>query len=394
MLPFLWDAGACSHRPWGIVEPNVAAAYRGYDFFRPMPKQIIPKTKVHDAILDGHFTIWGSGYQVLLTEDQFIKYDYPAKGCSPIHMIWTDSPCLMTCWNDSNSIARAYQHPSIEFIVAQHPWLENDVRFADIILPINTKFEENDIGENSNGDAYDSIFLEEKCIEPLGESKSDYEAVCAVAEKLGMLEEYTEGKSIEEWIKTGFDKSGVPEAGLCTWEQLKEKKYYVIPTDPNWETTPAGLYEFYKDPEKHPLRTPSGKLEIYSQRLAENFPDDDERPPIPKWIEKSESHDERISSERAKKYPLLCQCNHPRWRVHAQLDDVNWFHEIVTCKVRGPGRLPLRACLDSPDGSRQERHQRRRRGQGIQRKGHCPLWRTRLGENHARCGLCRPWRQV
>jgi trimethylamine-N-oxide reductase (cytochrome c) len=27
---------------------------------------------------------------------------------------------------------------------------------------------------------------------------------------------------------------------------------------------------------------------------------------------------------------------HGRWRVHAQLDDVAWFHEIPTCKIRGP----------------------------------------------------------
>jgi len=33
---------------------------------------------------------------------------------------------------------------------------------------------------------------------------------------------------------------------------------------------------------------------------------------------------------------LLCQSNHGRWRVHAQLDDNTWFHEIVTGKVRGP----------------------------------------------------------
>ena len=27
--------------------------------------------------------------------------------------------------------------------------------------------------------------------------------------------------------------------------------------------------------------------------------------------------------------------NHPRWRVHAQLDDVTWLREIETCKIRG-----------------------------------------------------------
>ncbi len=57
---------------------------------------------------------------------------------------------------------------------------------------------------------------------------------------------------------------------------------------------PAGMFEFYKDPEKHPLMTPTGKLEIYSQKLANAFPDDDERPPDPQWVEKSDFHDERI----------------------------------------------------------------------------------------------------
>ncbi len=70
--------------------------------------------------------------------------------------------------------------------------------------------------------------------------------------------------------------------------------------------------------------------------MAKAFPDDKERPPVPHWIEKSDFHDERLSSERAKEYPLLVCSNHPRWRVHAQLDDVNWFHEIPTGKVRGP----------------------------------------------------------
>src|ERR1035437_7540106 len=117
---------------------------------------------------------------------------------------------------------------------------------------------------------------------------------------------------------------------------MKKNKYYVVPTDPNWEKIPAGMIEFHDDPKKWPMSTPSGKLEFYSERLAKNFPDDKERPPVPHWVEKSDFHDERISSERMKNYSLLVISNHPRWRVHAQLDDNNWFHEIVTGKVKGP----------------------------------------------------------
>jgi anaerobic selenocysteine-containing dehydrogenase len=317
---------------------NIRAAYRGYSPFPfvELPKQFIPKTLVHDAILNGEFTIRGSSLQSTPAAEQFIEYKYPAEGCSPIHMIWTDTPCLMTCWNDSNSIAAAFQHPSIEFFVAQHPWLENDCLFADLILPVNTKFEEEDIGDDTESVTFEMVFLEHKCIEPLGESKSDYEIVCMVAERLGLLKEYTEGKSVQDWIKHGFDQSGIPGKGLLDWETFKEKQYYVVPSDPDWESHPAGMYEFYKDPEANPLSTPSGKLEFESLDLKKHFPRDAERPPVPHWVERSELHDERISGERAKEYPLLCMSNHPRHRVHAQLDDLSWNREIPTCKVKGP----------------------------------------------------------
>jgi anaerobic selenocysteine-containing dehydrogenase len=95
------------------------------------------------------------------------------------------------------------------------------------------------------------------------------------------------------------------------------------------------MIKFYEDPIANPLETPSGKLEFYSERLASHFPDDNERPPIPKWIEKGVSHDERLSSDRARKYPLLQMSNHGRWRVHAQCDDITWTRETPTCKVKG-----------------------------------------------------------
>jgi anaerobic selenocysteine-containing dehydrogenase len=178
------------------------------------------------------------------------------------------------------------------------------------------------------------IYHEGKCIEPVGESKSDYEIGCMVAERLGLLDKYTGGKSVDEWIKLNFDNSGVKD--LISYEDFLKKGYYVVPTDPDWKKQPAGLKEFYDDPDSHPLKTPSGKIEFTSQNLARYFPDDEERPPVPHWIEKGESHDERISSERAKKYPLLVMSNHGRWRVHAQCDDISWTREAPTCKVTGP----------------------------------------------------------
>ncbi|GAH90102.1 unnamed protein product, partial [marine sediment metagenome] len=233
-----------------------------------------------------------------------------------------------------NAYIRALRSEKIEFFMVQHPWLENDCLFADLVLPVNTKFEEADIGADVFSGQFNVVAYERKCIEPLGESRSDYEIVCMIAEKLGLLKEYTEGKSIEEWIKTGFDVSGI--RNMISYEELKEKGYFVIPTDPEWKKYSPGLYDFYKDPEKNPLKTPSGKIEFYSQNLAKYFPDDNERPVVPRWIPYGESHQESLLHPKARKYPLLIVSNHPRWRVHSQHDDMTWLREIPTCKVKGP----------------------------------------------------------
>jgi trimethylamine-N-oxide reductase (cytochrome c) len=206
--------------------------------------------------------------------------------------------------------------------------------FADIILPINTKFEEEDINVDNGNGQFVVLLHEKKCIEPVGESKSDYEAVCAIAGKLGLLEEFTKGESQAEMIRRGFEISGVRD--MITYEEFEDKGYFVIPTNPDWDERPSGMINFYKDPENNPLKTPSGKIEFYSQNLAKYFPEDKERPPVPHWVEKSESHDEALSSERAQKYPLLMCSNHPRWRVHAQCDDISWTREALTGKVTGP----------------------------------------------------------
>jgi molybdopterin guanine dinucleotide-containing S/N-oxide reductase-like protein len=313
--------------------PLMMAANRGW-LYTDTPPQFIPKDMIHDAILKPPISWYGTTLSRDSVDQQFIKYTYPREGGTDVHMIWTDSPSWMTCWNDTNSFARALQSPQIEFVLAQHPWMENDCQLADLVLPSNTMLEVDDVGCESQTAAFSCIFHEPRAVEARGESKSDYEIVCAIAERIGVLEEYTLGKSVDDWIKTGWEFSGA--AGEISFEDFKEKGYYVVPQDTNWKGSKAGMLGFYEDPENNPLSTPSGKIEFYSERLAQKFPDDKERPPVPKWIGNGESHQECLGGERAKLYPLLVISNHPRWRVHSQHDDMTWLREIRTCKVQGP----------------------------------------------------------
>ncbi|MBP1707252.1 MAG: molybdopterin oxidoreductase, partial [Chloroflexi bacterium] len=286
-------------------------------------KQHIPKTLIHKAIPNPPVSYWGTGAIQTTVDNQFKKYTYPIpqeEGGGEVHMIWTDSPCRTTCWNGGNETIEAFRNPKIECVVAQHPWLENDCLLADIILPSNTTLEVEDIVGNTRwGVQYPTFAIQRPAIDPIGESKSDREVVIEIAKKLGQDAEITHGQSTADLIKVVYDGMGLQN--FISWEEFCEKDYYVYSCAPDWEKDPPGFRKFYEDPEKNPLPTPTGKLEFYSAALAQHFPTDEERPPIPKWIEKSETHDERRGGPRSEKFPLLVMSNHGRWRVHAQCDD-------------------------------------------------------------------------
>jgi len=315
----------------------------------PAPKQFIPRTLIHKAILEGHAEWRGlqcfsssqqpdaNNYRKPTQQYQFEPMQYPRPGLSQVHMIWTDAPCQVTCWNNGNLTAKAMQHESIETIVAQHPWLENDCYFADIIFPVVTKHEMNDLGNDMSSGNFVSVYLEQPCCPPVGESVSDFDVCAKVAEKLGKeyYDAYTGNLSEEERVRLFYKATGCED--YMTWEEFQKRKIYVVPCklQEEVEALPAGLWHFYDDPDNNPLSTPTGKLEYFSTEIHKNTPNDPERMPVPHWVEKSESHDERLSSERAKDYPLLCMSNHGRWRMHAQCDDIIWNREVETMKIRG-----------------------------------------------------------
>jgi len=215
----------------------------------------------------------------------------------------------------------------------QHPWFENDCLFADIILPTNTRFETEDIAADTMCGQYEMLVYEGQCVEPVGESKSDFEAVCEVARKLDLFEQLTKGMTIEDRVQLGFMNSGVET--MVSYEEFREKEYFVVSSAPGWQERVPGYRAFADDPEVDPLLTPTGKLEFYSEGLAAHFPDDEERAPIPRWVSHTDKLQERQYLPRAKDYPYLLVSNHPRWRIHANLDDISWLREIETCKVRG-----------------------------------------------------------
>ncbi|MCD8343296.1 MAG: molybdopterin-dependent oxidoreductase [Oscillospiraceae bacterium] len=314
------------------------------------PLQSIPRCLVHNAILNGHVEWWGLQSFCGPKEEQWEHHEYPAPGCSKIHMLWSDSPCNVTCWNDGYSFAKALHTDEIEFFLVQHPWLENDSTMADLILPVATLFELNDIGDDSGSAIYQSVYRQRKSCAPVGESVSDFEVVARIAKKIDekIYMKYTGNEaSDDELIELFWQASNVSH--LDEKDDFHKKDIFVIPTicEDNVTVKP-GMREFYEDPVNHPLKTPTGLLEITSTKIAEHFPDDDERPPYPKWIENGTTHSEGLNSPRAKDYPLLCMSNHGHYRFHAECDDIIWNREFDAMKIRGKDGYQYEAAWLNP----------------------------------------------
>ena len=104
---------------------------------------------------------------------------------------------------DTNRYARMYRTDKLEFVVNQSIWFEGEAKFADVILPACTNFERWDISEFANCGGYIQhaftqcnhrvAVMQHKCIEPLGESKSDFQIFLDLAMRLGLGTMYAEG---------------------------------------------------------------------------------------------------------------------------------------------------------------------------------------------------------
>ena len=318
--------------------------------------QRINRLLVPRAILNPPVHWNGPGVCHQSLDQQFEKYTYPVKGYSEIKMFYRYGGSFISTMVDTTQWVRMYQSPKLEFVVNQDCWWCNETQFADIILPACTNLERNDISEWASpggGSLHSSIecnhrviIYQQKCIEPLYESRSDYWIFTQLAERLGVREQYTEGNTEEDWIEKMFYASGLPKH--ISFEEFKTRGYYVVGVPEDYQPTPA-LRWFYEgrpcdtpdfhNPRRgtsagHELGTYSGKIEFVSESLKKNDPLDDERPPLARYIPSWEGHE----SDLAFRYPLQLITPHPRMSFHTHHDmHTTWLGEIPAHRILKDG---------------------------------------------------------
>ncbi len=224
-----------------------------------------------------------------------------------------------------NRTAKILRDESLaEFIVVQDNFLTPTGRFADVLLPACTQFE---MWGLEDGWKYgDEVILMPKLVEPLGESKSDYRICAELAERLGIGEAYTQGRDERAWVEWILDRYRATRfPGLPSLDEFEASNIGVYA---NPVTQPAVAFaDFRADPEAHPLDTPSGKIEIFSQRLHDmNNP---KIPAVPKYLQEWESP----FGPEAAQYPLQAIGHHTLRRVHSTHENNDWLEEAFPQRV-------------------------------------------------------------
>ena len=221
--------------------------------------------------------------------------------------------------NINRSVRILQDERRVEFIVVQDQFMTSSAQFADVILPACTQFET--WGVEDGWKYGDEGILMPQLVEPLGQTKSDYRICAELSERLGIGEAYTEGRDERAWVAWCLDRYRATRfPDLPTLDDLERSNVgvYAKPV-----TKPAVAFEAFRaDPDAHPLDTPSGKIEIFSQRLhALHRPD--EIPAVPKYVQEWESP----FGPEAAQYPLQVMGHHTLHRVHSTHDNNDWLAE-------------------------------------------------------------------
>ena len=234
---------------------------------------------------------------------------YPAD----IKMAWFAGGNLLNQRGNINKGVQALK--GLEFVVNQDLFLTPTGKFADIIMPVKSFMEKNDLTRPWPSGPY--LCYANQVIKPMGECRTDWEIGNLLAEKLGF--EGFNDKTEDEWLRTFIAQNPEYQQHITDYDEFKRKGIHRIDLDEPYIAFKAQI----EDPENNPFNTPSGKIEIFSQRLADL--DNPLTPPIPKYI--AEGREDR-NHPLAAKYPLQLLTPHPRVRCHSTLQNVDWLVEV------------------------------------------------------------------
>ena len=236
------------------------------------------------------------------------KGGYP----SDIKMMWSMCNNYLNQTGNSNKAARALE--KLEFLCVNELFMTAQARYADLLLPVTSAAERSDLTRPWPSGPYFTFM--NRALEPLGECKSDFDIASELAERLGIKDfnPHTEA----EWLKMFVELNPEYQKHIKDYDKFREEGIHRV----KLPEPIVAFKEQIEDPENNPFPTPSGKIEIFSQRVADL--DKPDTPPIPKYMPTPEDRNDPLFEQ----YPLQLLTPHPKNRVHSELYLVSWLREV------------------------------------------------------------------
>jgi trimethylamine-N-oxide reductase (cytochrome c) len=292
-----------------------AAGGLGHSYNAKDTNIAIPVARIADCLLNPGKTIDYNGTKITYPEIETIYW----AGGNPFHH-----------HQDTNRLVKAWKKAKNVFV--NEIFWTSTARMADIVFPTTTSFERNDItmaGDYSNK----YIYPMKAVIPPQYEAKSDYDIFTELAKHFGKEQEFTEKKSEMDWVAEFYEiaKNGAAKKGIKMpmfrqfWAKNTPYEFPVKEESKKW----VRHADFREDPLLNPLGTPSGLIEIYSEKVASMGYDDCKGHPT--WMEPIEWY-----GMKKQPAPFALVSPHPAERLHSQQDNTSLRHNYEV-----QGREPI-----------------------------------------------------
>jgi anaerobic dimethyl sulfoxide reductase subunit A len=247
----------------------------------------------------------------------------------PIKFIWNyGGNALVNQHSDHNRTVKLLKDDSLcEMIVVIDNHMTSSAEYADYLLPDITNFEQEDLIPQGSSGYMGYGILASKAIEPMYDCMSIYDICSEIAKRLGVEQEFTEGRNQEEWLR--FLYAGVRENNpdLPDYDAMKERGIIKMA---NPGDHAIAYKSFREDPTSNPLNTPSGKIEIFSSALDEigktwELPEGDVISGLPLFVRTWEMPGDPMQDT----YPLQMFGHHYKQRTHSTYGNVEWLREAA-----------------------------------------------------------------
>jgi len=233
--------------------------------------------------------------------------------------------------SDLNRVDEILKDESLcEFILVWDNHMTASAKYADLLLPDVATLESDELINNSyQSGSYHYLVRLQQAIKPMWENRPTYDVLAEIAGKMGLKDQFTEGRSYQEWIEHAYNEVRKKETHLPKFEDTDGMG--VIDRRIADSSQHIALKDFRDNPAKNPLKTPSGKIEIYSEQLAQIADEweilpGDKISPIPMYwpaVEGIEDHD------TLKKYPLQLTGFHTKGHCHSTYSSVAQLKEAA-----------------------------------------------------------------